>query len=909
VSTGRLALVFVLFVALFISLSNSLALYVDWLWFGEVGYQSVFTTILFTQASVGGTFGLVFFLVFFANVYWAGRHQPNRYWGTVDSLVLLQFAEPLRRRLGATVGTAAAALALIAAFGGAAHWEDYLLFRNAVPFGQTEPLFGKDLGFYVFTLPFLTYLQDWLLGLVFFTTIGTGVLYFLTHGIVIGARIFHVEKPARIHLGILLAILVGMKAWGYRLDAYELLYSRRGVVFGAVYADVHAALPILYGLVILCALTALALLIFAARGTWQPALLLGGLTLAVGTLGLSLYPEFVHRFQVVPNESMMERPYIAENIKFTRLAYGLNDIQEEVFPAEQELTAADLARNDLTIKNVRLWDHRPLLATYRQLQQIRTYYDFVDVDNDRYVINGEYRQVMISPRELSYKNLPSRIWINEHFTYTHGYGVALGPVNRISREGLPEFFMQDIPPVSTIDLTVTRPEIYYGEIPNDYVFVRSKAEEFDYPSGEKNVPATYRGRGGVTALSFPRKLLFASYFGSLKILLSNDLTPESRILYHRHIRERVAKVAPYLTLDQDPYLVITKEGRLVWLVDGYTTSDHMPYAQPYGRVGNYIRNSVKAAVDAYDGSIDLYVSDPKDPVVQAYQRIFPGLLKPLEQMPADLKAHVRYPQDLFTIQSHVFATYHMQEPQIFYNKEDLWSIPKKQDKDMEPYYTIMKLPKASNVKETPKEEFILLIPFTPAKRDNMAAWLAARSDVPHYGKLIVYLFPKKKLVYGPRQVDARIDQDSAISQQLTLWSQRGSQAIRGSLLAIPIEDALLYVQPLYLSASEGALPELRRVIVAYGNQLRMEQNLETALAGLFGSAAAPSDKLPTAAAKGPPTTLGAPTPPLSSAPSALAREALDHFNKAQAALRDQDWTRYGEELKKMRAVLEELAKK
>jgi uncharacterized membrane protein (UPF0182 family) len=907
-SAGRLTLLFVLFVLLLLSLGNSLALYVDWLWFGEVGYQSVFMTLLSAQVMVGGTFGAVFFLVFFTNVYLAGRHRPTRYWGTVDSLVLLQLAAPLRDRPAQTVGGAAAVFALIAALGGAGHWEDYLLFRNAVPFGQNDPLFGKDLGFYVFELPFLTYLQDWLLGLLLATIVGTGVLYFLTHGIVLGARTMHIEKVARLHLGMLAATLVGVKAWGYRLDAYELLYSKRGVVFGAVYADVHAALPVLQGLVVLCALTALALLVFALRGAWRPALLLGGLTLAVGTVGLSLYPEFVHRFQVVPNESVMERPYIAENIRLTRLAYGLTDTQEEMFPAEQELAAADLARNDLTIKNVRLWDHRPLLSTYRQLQQIRTYYDFVDVDNDRYVINGEYRQVMLSPRELSYKNLPSRIWINEHFTYTHGYGVAMGPVNRISAEGLPEFFLQDIPPASTIDLKVTRPEIYYGEIPNDYVFVRTKAEEFDYPSGEKNVPAIYTGRGGVTELSFPRKLIFATYFGSLKILLSNDITPESRILYHRHIRDRVAKIAPYLKLDQDPYLVITKEGRLVWLVDGYTTSDRMPYAQPFGRLGNYIRNSVKAAVDAYDGSVDLYVSDPKDPLIQAYQRIFPNVLKPLAQMPDDFKAHMRYPQDLFTIQSHVFATYHMQDPQIFYNKEDLWNIPKKQDKDMEPYYTIMKLPKTGLHKEARKEEFVLLVPFTPAKRDNMAAWLAARSDAPNYGKLIVYLFPKQKLVYGPRQVDARIDQDSAISQQLTLWSQRGSQAIRGSLLAIPIEDALLYVQPLYLSASEGALPELRRVIVAYGNQLRMEANLETALEGLFGSGATPSGKAG-AVGKAVPAAAVAATPPGPSQPSALAKQALDHFNKAQAALKDQDWTRYGEELKKMRTVLEELAKK
>src|SRR3989441_7819432 len=380
----------------------------------------------------------------------------------------------------------------------------------------------------------------------------------------------------------------------------------------------------------------------------------------------------------------------------TRQAYGLDRIVEREFPADEALDARALERNAATVKNIRLWDYRPLLRTFAQLQEIRTYYKFVDVDNDRYVVNGEYRQLMLSPRELSYQHLQSRIWINEHLTFTHGYGAVVGPVNRITAEGLPEFFIQNIPPVSTIDLKVTRPEIYYGEIPNEYVFVRTKAEEFDYPSGEKNVPATYTGRGGVTGLSFSRKLVFAAYFGSLKILLSNDIMPESRILYHRHIRDRVAKVAPFLRLDQDPYLVIAQSGRLVWLVDGYTISDRMPYAQPFGRVGNYIRNSVKATVDAYDGSVDLYVSDPQDPLIQTYQRIFPGLLKPLEQMPRDLRAHLRYPQDLFTIQSHVYATYHMQDPQIFYNKEDLWSIPKKQDKDMEPYYTIMKLPKGSN---------------------------------------------------------------------------------------------------------------------------------------------------------------------------------------------------------------------
>ena len=902
----RLTLIFVLVILVLVSLANSLGLYVDWLWFGEVGYQSVFVTLLSTQALVGLAFGIVFFVVLFPNLVLAGRHQPTRYWGTMESLLLLRFAGPLRARLVSMLGGLVLFLALFVVLSSAAHWGEYLLFRNGMPFGQSDPLFGKDLGFYVFRLPFLEYIQSWLSGLVFFTMIATGALYVMTQAIAVGQRTIHIEPFARRHLSILAAVWAGLKAWGYQLDAYELLYSRRGVVFGAVYADVNAALPILKILILLCALTAVALLLFGFRGLWRPAVMMIALTFLVGTLGLSLYPEFVHRFQVVPNESAMERPYIEQNIKWTRAAYGLRNIQEELFPAEQELTAADLARNDVTIKNVRLWDHRPLLSTYRQLQQIRTYYDFVDVDNDRYLINGEYRQIMISPRELAYRNLPSRIWINEHLTYTHGYGVALGPVNRISSEGLPEFFIWNIPPVSTIDLKVSRPEIYYGEIPNDYVFVRTRASEFDYPSGEKNVTSTYVGRGGVSDLTFPRKLLFAAYFSSLKIILSNDIVPESRILYYRHIRHRVAKVAPFLRLEQDPYLVITQAGRLVWMVDGYTTTDRFPYAQPFASTGNYIRNSVKATVDAYDGSVDLYISDPDDPLIRTYQRIFPGLLKPFAEMPSDLKSHLRYPQDLFNIQSHVFATYHMQDAQIFYNKEDLWNIPKKNDRDMEPYYTIMRLPKTRREAEPPKEEFILLIPFTPAKRDNMAAWLAARCDAPNYGKLIVYLFPKQKLVYGPRQVDARIDQDSAISQQITLWSQRGSQVIRGSLLAIPIEDALLYVQPLYLSASESALPELRRVIVAYGNHLWMDSTLEAALGGIFGKGAVPKGA-PTAVAVAPQPIPATSSTPAAPSPSTLAKQALDHFEKAQAALKEQDWTAYGEELKKMRSILQELA--
>jgi uncharacterized membrane protein (UPF0182 family) len=634
----------------------------------------------------------------------------------------------------------------------------------------------------------------------------------------------------------------------------------------------------------------------------------------VHVVGLYLYPSFLQRFRVVPNEIDAERPFITRSIEFTRRAYGLDKVESKDFPAEEQLTAADLKRNDATIKNIRLWEHRPLLATYAQLQEIRTYYKFVDVDNDRYLMDGTYRQVMLSAREISHQHLPSRIWINEHLTYTHGYGVVFGPVNQVTPEGLPEFFIKDIPPVSVGPLKITRPEIYYGELANDYVFVKTKAQELDYPAGDQNIYTAYTGKGGVPVSSLWRKLLFSARYATLRIALSNDITRESRILYHRQIQERVKKIAPFITFDRDAYLVIAEGGRLFWIIDGYTTSNRYPYSEPTGRLGNYIRNSVKAVVDAYDGTVSFYLSNPEDPIILAYAKIFPGLLKLLDAMPESLRAHIRYPQDLFAVQARIYATYHMQDPQVFYNKEDLLSIPsqtgEQQDPDIgrmmgrvavqgtereiDPYYTIMRLP------DEKKEEFVLLLPFTPNKKDNMRAWLAARSDPPNYGKLIALDFPKAKLVYGPKQIHARIDQDASISQQLSLWNQRGSQVIRGSMLAIPIEKSLLYVQPLYLAAEKGSLPELKRVIVAFGNQIAMEENLELALQRIFSGRATPV----TAAQAG----QVAPSPGVAGAEKSLASRAVEHFNRSQEFLRQRNWTGYGEEQKRLEAVLNEMQK-
>jgi hypothetical protein len=701
------------------------------------------------------------------------------------------------------------------------------------------------------------------------------------------------------HLIILAAVVFFLMIGGYWLDLNELLFAKRGVVYGPGYTEVTTQVWILKTIMGLAALAGLSVLSFLFVKNWRIPVAAVLLFVVVVVVGRGMYPAFVQRFKVIPNEIVLEKPYLLENIKYTRIAYKLHDIEDREFPAEDNLTIEDILRNDPTIKNIRLWDHSPLLMTFSQLQEIRTYYKFSDVDNDRYIIDGEYRQVMLSARELSYPSLPSRTWVNEHLNYTHGYGVVMGPVNRISPEGLPEFFIKDIPPVSSTNIKVTRPEFYYGETSNDYIFVKTRRPEFNYPVGDQNVYAHYEGKGGVP-LSFFRKVLFAARFGSITLLLSNDITAESRVMYYRTVKERVAQLAPFARLDGDPYLVVSPEGRLLWFLDGYTVTDRFPYSEPIPKMGNYIRNSLKAIVDAYDGTVKLYVSDMDDPIMKTYARIFPGVFQNLDQMPPELLSHIRYPAGMMAIQARMYRAYHMQDPQVFYNKEDLWSIPQKavqgSEREMEPYYTIMRLP------EEKKAEFILLLPFTPRNRDNMSAWMGARCDAPNYGKVIVYKFPKQKLIYGPRQIEARIDQDSIISQQISLWNQSGSQVIRGSLLAIPIEKSILYVEPLYLAAAKGQLPELKRVIVAFANNIAMEENLELSLQRIFGGALIKSRE---------PSGVGAP-PPVADVKERtdrqLAVQALSHYRKAQEAMKQGRWGEYGEELKRLEMILQDLEK-
>src|SRR2546428_841590 len=764
----------VLLLLLFLALgvvAQLVPLYTDWLWFQEVGYTEVFTKTLALRGSLFAGLALAVLVFLYVNLTFAARTAaPDVIWELEDQLGLpgRVVIEPLIRRFLPVV---LFAISLVAGLRATVHWETLLRYFNALEFGRTDPLFGRDLSFFVFVLPFWRLLYGW------------------------------------------------------------------------------------------------------------------AITLVVSTIS------------VTRMELVAERRLYDHIIGMTRKAYGHDRMEKRRSPADETIDARALERNAPTIENIRLWDHRPLLRTFGQLQEIRTYYKFVDVDNDRYTMNGEYKQLMLSTRELSYAHLQSRIWINEHLTFTHGYGVVVGPVNRITPEGLPEFLVKDIPPQSTGGFpAITRPEIYFGEVSNEYALVRTRQQELNYPSGDQNVYTTYAGTGGIPIGSFVRKLLFAIRFGEIKILLSNDLTAESRIMIYRAVVERVRQVAPFFRFDRDPYMVVTDDGRLVWMLDGYTTTTRYPYSDPVPGVGNYVRNSVKVTIDAYDGAVRFYLADATDPIVRAYARAFPGLLQPFDAMPADLRAHIRYPEDFFAIQARKYATYHMGDPQVFYNKEDLWTVPRRtvdgREREMEPYYTIMRLPGEK------KEEFILLTLYNPSRRANMIAWLAARSDPPNYGKLLVYDFPKQKLVFGPRQIDARIDQDPVISQQLSLWNQRGSTVIRGSLLAIPIDQSLIYVQPLYLAASEqGALPELRRVIVSYGNQIAMEPTLQQSLARIFGGRA-----------PGPARAVGAlpPTALEAAATRQLAQRAWEIWSRAQDALRRGDWATYGAEQKRLEETLRTL---
>ncbi|MGH2536690.1 MAG: UPF0182 family protein, partial [Candidatus Promineifilaceae bacterium] len=808
-------------------------LYTEWLWFEGLGYLQLWLRQWGLRLALFAAGFLLAAAILGLN--WRYAFRRARRLPPTGRTALLDLPG-----VGWAIGLLALFLALVFAGAAEARWEEVLLFLNGRPFGAVDPIFQRDLSFYLFDLPLLGFVQIWILSLLGLALLGAALIHAADDWPSWQPRAWQasLSAPFRRQSAGLLALIFLLWAVGLWLGIYRLNYSTRGVVFGPGYADIHAELPALYIQLALMLLLALA----AAANFFRPQLRLlaiaAGLWLAAALLAGQLYPALLQRLVVEPNELAREQPYIANNIALTRQAFKLDTATVRPFGDVQELTAADLAQNQETLQNVRIWDYQPLQQTYSQLQELRPYYGFSPIDIDRYPIEGQLRQVMLAGRELDKESLTAPSWVNLKLQFTHGYGVVMNPVDEVTAEGQPVFFIRDLPPVSTVSIPLERPEIYFGERMADPVYVASALEEFDYPVADENAYSSYAGRGGV-ALSNPlRRLAFALRFGEINLIFSQYITPQTRALFHRQIEARVRHVAPFLALDSDPYLVVA-DGRLIWLLDAYTLSDDFPYATPSQGGHNYIRNSVKIALDAYDGALTFYLADPNDPLIAAYGRAFPGLLRPLEEMPAALRAHIRYPRDLFHIQARQYLKYHMTEVQVFYNQEDAWAIPMELFEDgqqpMEAYYVNLALHNEA------QPEFLLIQPFTPAGKNNMVAWMAARNDAPHYGELVVYQLPKQELIFGPLQVEARIDQDPQISAQLTLWNQRGSQVVRGNLLVIPMNSSFLFVEPLYLLSEASQLPELQRVIVASGDRIAMRETLSEALAALLAGEGAAAE--------------------------------------------------------------------
>jgi hypothetical protein len=830
--------------------------YTDWLWFGEVGYRTIFWKGLLTRIELGLIAGVLFFAIVYPNMWLArkiappatGRYDTNELRARIGSIA--------RRGFGWLMFLIALGISFLVALEASTHWLNYLMFTHPSSFATVDPIFKRDIGFYVFKLGFLQYIYGWLMFTLVVAAIATALVHYTDRAIEFLAGMPTFAPHVKAHLSILLAAALFVKAWGYRLAAYNLLYSPTGVVFGAGYTDVHARLMALQVLSVVAVIAGLiALANIYRRGVTFPAaalIILIGTSLVLG----GIYPAFVQQMYVKPNELRRESKYIEYNIESTRKAFNLDLIQERDFPALNDLTAQDVQNNHATINSIRLWDYRPLQSTYSQLQALWQYYQIQNVDIDRYTINDELRQVMLSARELSPETAQTGAgtWVNGHFQYTHGYGAVMSPVNRATPEGLPDFFVEDIPPTSNVGINVSQPQIYFGELTTSYVVVNSDEREFDHPAEPEPAYTKYAGKGGIPIGGFLNRAAFAWRFSDVNLVLQNPITSKSRLMFRRQIGERVQTIFPFLLYDSDPYLVIS-DGKLFWMWDAYTASRSYPYSTPHeiaqGHEINYIRNATKIVIDAYDGTVDYYVADVNDPIIKTYAKIFPGVFKPMSRMPAGLKVHIRYPEQLFRTQSDMLLTYHMKEPQVFYNKGDRWAVPneivgiEKGEAPVEPYYVVMKLPGEA------KEGFILMRPFTPHSKQNMVAWMGAKCDSDDYGKMILYEFPKDKLIYGPAQIESRINQDPVISPQLSLWDQGGSRVNRGNLLVIPIEKAILYVKPLYLQSETTQIPELKQVIVSYGGQLAMESTLEGALSRIFGGAAAPSATAATARATAP----------------------------------------------------------
>ncbi len=903
-------------VAIVLSASWLATFYTDLLWYDEVGYTSVFWKRIATQVWLFFAFGLLFLIIFYGNVWLARRFMPRyqRPAGDLPSVeeTLADFREKAGKWLGRGLLAVSVVISFFVGWASARQWESALKFFNHASFGKVDPIFSRDIGYYVFEYPFLRYFSGWLFAALVAVLVLTAAVHFLYGAISFGAskgRRF--ASHVKVHLSVLAAVILLVQAWRFRLDMFGLLYSPRGTVIGASYTDVHAQLPAYWMLIAACFVCAfLFLLNIRYRGWKLPLAGVVGMVVVVLLAGV-LYPAIMQNYVVKPKELAREREYIGHNIEFTQDAWNIQNEGEKAtmevreFPASLDLTYEDVLANSATIDNVRLWDPRLIGQVFTQRQELRQLYDFVDVDVDRYVaLDGTYTQMMLAARELAVDQLreDAKTWQNTHLSYTHGYGAVMAPSNRINTEGDPVLVIGDIPPVSAegLGIEVTRPEIYYGEITQDYVVVRSGAEEIDYPleSSNKLVEPHYEGTGGVPVSNFLKRLAFSIRNADITFFFSGYIGSESRLMFRRNIRDRALEVAPFLDLDGDPYLVITEDGRQKWILDAYTTTDLYPYSEFLDlgeRRINYMRNSVKVVIDAYDGSLTYYLMDAGDPVAATYGRVFPGLFTPAEEMPEDIRSHLRYPEDLFTLQMEQYMTYHLDDVEAFYQKEDVWEVSTEtydtnQSQPVTPYYIILKLPGEE------KEEMVLMLPFNPRGKNNMVDWVAARCDFPAYGSLINFTFPPGRLVKGTQQFESLVDQQTQISEQITLWSQAGSRVIRGNTLVIPIEESLIYVEPLYLEATNPAIPQLKRVLVGYGDQVEMQPTLREALAAVFAQAPAPA-----------PRPEPAPEPALREDLAQLIQQAKQIYGEALDAQRAGDWAAYGSKISQLERILDQMA--
>jgi len=927
---GLIAIVLAVVVVLIIALVVFLRYYVNWLWFGEVGLRTVFWRRISTGAIIGPIFALVFFAILYGNIEIARRFSPKYH--PVEGVDII---EPVRESAGRRVRQAGLAVsvlgAVIVGFSTSGSWLIFARALNASPFGVKDSIFGHDLSFYVFSLPAWQYVYSFLFVTLVVTLVASIAARIALGGVAVQegavsgseksnprARLLasvHVEGSTVTHVSALLGVLFVLGGAGYLLKAWNLLYSTSGVVYGAGYTDIHVRLPLIRVLMVLALLLGVALFYNAVRGRrklWPP-IAIGAWIVALVVL-LAIVPAAWQGLAVNPNQLTKETPYIANDIAATRSAYDLNTISETPYSLQGDLSAAELQTNSVTISNVRLWDPEVLISSYSQLQELRPYYSFTSVSVDRYLVNNIYTQTMLAPRELRVSGLPAQAqtWVNQHITYTHGYGVTVSAVNQVASGGSPDFLVQDVPLVSQAPaLAIKEPRIYYGLTGTNYVLVKTKDQEFDYPGPSGDVYSTYTGSGGIPVGSFLNRLAFASRFGDIKFFTSSAITGASRVIINDNIKARLASAAPFLTFDQNPYMVVA-DGKLYWIADAYTTTNRYPYSQPDGTF-NYIRNSVKVVLDAYNGSMSFYVFDPTDPLIQTYEKIFPGMFQPAAQMPASLAEHVRYPEDYFKAQAQMFATYHVTDPGVLYNKGNQWEIPVNASGSatvsMSPYYMIMRLPGQT------REEFVLILPYVPNGRSNMIAWLGAQSDTPNYGKAVSFEFPSSLNVYGPAQVEAAINQDPTISSQRTLWGQQGSTVIFGNLLTVPIGNSLLYVQPLYLQSSQTQLPQIQRIIVFYrspsatpnlpsGQQQNvvMAQTLGQALTSIFGGTA-PTGTQPGGTTT--PTTTPS-TTPTSSTVTQLIAQANSEYAAAQAALRAGDLASFAQHIDALGKILAQL---